>query len=127
MKIAIQSGRSTYEIGLAETYRMYAEAGFESIDWNINDYLPGALVTKGKYEGNIYEKNIEEILAFLDEELTEIKKNGLSIGQAHAPFPAYITGKPEVLDYMIEVYKKCILVCHKIGCKHLVIHGITLA
>ena len=33
MKIAIQSGRSTYEIGFAETYRMYAEAGFESIDW----------------------------------------------------------------------------------------------
>ena len=128
MKIAIQSGKSTYEIGLADTYRMYAEAGFESIDWNINDYLPGALVTHGKYEGNnIYEKNIDEILGFFDEELTQIKKNGLAIGQAHAPFPAYITGKPEVLDYMIEVYKKNIQLCQRVGCKYLVIHGISLS
>lgn len=44
----------------------------------------------------------------------------------HAPFPAYVAGKPESLDYMIEVYKKCILFCDRVGCKNLVIHGITL-
>ncbi len=41
MKIAIQSGSTAREIGFADAYRAYAEAGFESIDWNINDRLPG--------------------------------------------------------------------------------------
>ena len=128
MKIAIQTGKTTSEIGFAEAYKAYAEAGFESIDWNINERLLGSQITKGTCKGNnIYEKDIDEILASFDEELAEIRKNNLSIGQAHAPFPAYIPGKPEVLDYMIEVYKKNILFCHRVGCKYLVIHGISLS
>ena len=53
MKIAIQSGSSANEIGFADTYRMFAQAGFESIDWNINDRLPGSQIRGGTYEGII--------------------------------------------------------------------------
>ena len=127
MKIGIQTGTTCYEVGFSEAYRLYAEAGFEAVDWNMNDHLPTASINKCNFEGNIFEKSIEEILKCVMPEISEIKKNGLEITEAHAPFPAYVPGKPEVLDYMIDVYKKCILVCQDIGCKHLVIHGITLA
>lgn len=127
MKIGIQTGTTNVELGFAEAYRLYAEAGFETVDWNMNDYLMGNLINKGEYKGNIFEKSVEEILEHVNPEISEIKKNGLEIAEAHAPFPAYVPGKPEMLDYMIEIYKKNILVCHAIGCKHLVIHGITLA
>ncbi|MBO5203106.1 MAG: sugar phosphate isomerase/epimerase [Clostridia bacterium] len=128
MKIGIQSSATTLDIGYAEAYRLFAEAGFESIDWNINDALKPSMITNGTYVGNnVFEKDIEEIIEYFNVELTEIKRNGLEIHQAHAPFPAYVPDKPEVLDYMIEVYKKCIMLCQEVGCKYLVIHGVSLA
>lgn len=127
MKIGIQSSATTLDIGYAEAYRLFAEAGFECIDWNINDALKPSMITNGTYVGNnVFEKNIDEILEYFDAELTEIRRNDLEIHQAHAPFPAYVPDKPEVLDYMIEVYKKCIMLCQKVGCKYLVIHGVSL-
>ncbi|MBQ9112422.1 MAG: sugar phosphate isomerase/epimerase [Clostridia bacterium] len=126
MKIGIQSGSSVREIGAEKAYRLFAEAGFETIDWNINDGLPGKLINSVTYQGNIYEKSVDEIMEYFSYEYEQIRKNGLEITQAHAPFPAYAQGKPETLDYMIEVYKKCILFCDRVGCKNLIIHGITL-
>ncbi|MBQ9112793.1 MAG: sugar phosphate isomerase/epimerase [Clostridia bacterium] len=126
MKIGIQTGRTADEIGYAETYRLFAEAGFEAIDWNLNNRLSGAIIRKGELDGNFYDRSIEEIFAAFEDELAQIRKNGLSIGQAHAPFPAYVPDKPWVLDRMIEIYKKNILFCHQVGCKYLVIHGISL-
>ena len=101
MKIGIQTGTTCYEIGFSEAYRLYAEAGFEAVDWNMNDHLPTASINKGNYAGNIFEKSLEEILEHVAPEISEIKKNGLEIAEAHAPFPAYVAGKPEVLDYFL--------------------------
>lgn len=69
---------------------------------------------------------MDKVEEYFSAEYAELRKNGLEVTQAHAPFPAYVAGKPESLDYMIEVYKKCILFCDRVGCKNLVIHGITL-
>ena len=41
------------------------------------------------------------------DEVAILKKNGLVLSQAHAPFPAYVHTCPQMLDYAIEVYKKC--------------------
>ncbi len=45
--------------------------------------------------------------------------------QAHAPFPAYVFDYPNILDYAISTYKKCIEYCNVIGVKNLVVHGIS--
>ena len=65
------------------------------------------------------------MLKYFEPHLVEIKKNNLRITQAHAPFPAYIVGRPETLDYCIGVYKNVIKLCDAVGCKNLVIHGIS--
>lgn len=126
MKIGIQSGSTVRELGAERAYRLYAEAGFETIDWNINDGLSSKLINSLNFEGNAFDGDVDGIEENFGAEYAQIKKNGLEVSQAHAPFPAYVAGKPESLDYMIEVYKKCILYCDRIGCKNLVIHGITL-
>lgn len=126
MKIGIQSGSSVKEFGAEKAYKMYADVGFETVDLNLNDGLPSKLINKLNFEEHAFAKGVDEVEEYFSEEYAEIKKNGLEVSQAHAPFPAYVVGKPESLDYMIEVYKKCILYCDRIGCKNLVVHGITL-
>ena len=126
MKIGVQTGGLIDELGIEKCYAAIAAAGFDAIDWNLDHALRPAVINSGKYEGNcIFEKDMEAILEYYKEQLFHIEKNGLTITQAHAPFPAHIPGKPEVLDYMIGIYKKMILFCDKVGCKNLVIHGYT--
>ncbi len=124
MKICVQTGGLDVELGFARCYETLARLGFEGIDWNIDHALRPGAITSGSGVGNcIFEKDIDEILAYYEEELSLIRKNGLAISQAHAPFPCYVEDRPEMLDYMIEIYKKCILLCDRAGCKNLVIHG----
>ena len=128
MKIGIQSGRTVKELGAKAAYKYYADCGFETIDWNINDaFKSSCLQQDGPISGGgIFEKSVDEIVGYFREELDEIHKNGLTVNQAHAPFPCYVSGKPETLDYMIGIYKKIIGFCDRVGCKYLVIHGASL-
>ena len=126
MKIGIQSSDTILELGAEKTYRLFAESGFEVIDWNLDNYLMPQQIIGGNYSGNcIFEKDLDEITAFFASELDIIRKNGLTISQAHAPFPAYTCEYPEMLDHMIGIYKKVILFCDRVGCKNLIIHEIT--
>ncbi len=127
MKIAIQSGKTASEIGFEKACKAFAEAGFEAIDWNLDTSLPGKYINDGTYRGNcIFEKELDEILEYYKDELAAIKNNGLTISQAHAPFSPNIIRDEETFDYMIEIYKKMILFCDRVGCKNLIIHGTTL-
>lgn len=128
MKLCVQSGTVVFEHGYEKGYAMFREAGFEAIDWNIDTAWNSKAIRAGDTTKEcIFTHPIDEVIAHYAEEVEIIKKNGLVISQAHAPFPAYVPGKPEVLDYAIEIYKKCIELCAHVGCKNLVIHGISLA
>lgn len=127
MKISVQDGGIVDFFGVEKGYKMIAEAGFEGIDWNINNDAPGQYIRNGTICGNtIFEKPLDEVLAYYKPKIDEIKKNGLEISQAHAPFPSWTPEHPEVLDEMIEIQKRCIELCDAVGCKYLVIHGVTL-
>lgn len=127
MKISVQSAGVTDCIGVEAGYAAIAKAGFTAIDWNAIEHgLSGEQIRKLEYKGSIFEKPLDEIMAYYAQELAVIRDAGLAISQCHAPFPAYIPGRPEVLDYMIDAYKKCIEVCEQIGCGNIIIHGISL-
>lgn len=124
MKICVQTGDVVDELGFEEGYAAIAKAGFEAIDWNLDHAISGADINAGRCEGNcIFEKELDEILAHYENELSYIRKYNLEISQMHAPFPCYVPDKPFVFEYMINVYKKMILFCDRIGCKNLIIHG----
>ncbi len=127
MKISVQNGGIVEHIGQERGYAAIKEAGFTAIDWNIDHGLSSVRIRELTYAGNtIFERSTEEVLAHYAKELEIIRKHGLAITQAHAPFPAYVPGHPEVLEFMIPVYENCIRLCHHAGCKNLVIHGISL-
>lgn len=127
MKLCVQSGTIVFDHGYEKGYAMLREAGFEAIDWNIDVDWDRKKVTSGIFEGaSLFEKPIEEIIAHYAYEVAVMRKNGLVLSQAHAPFPAYVHTCPQMLDYAIKVYKKCIELCAYYDCKNLVIHGISL-
>ena len=126
MKISVQTAHIVDEVGLDKAYRLIRETGFEAIDWNLDILLPCDVLYAGKYEGySILEKPLDEILKALEPELNEIRKNGLTITQAHAPFPAHSVKQPGVYPFMFKIYENCIRLCDAIGCKNLVIHGVN--
>ena len=127
MEISIQSGGIVNEYGAKAGYKYIADAGFTAIDWNLDDVFKEGNIFKSKVLKDlcIFERPLDEILEYYAEEITEIRKNNLTITQAHAPFPAYWPNLPNTLDYSIEIYKKVILLCDAVGCKNLVIHGIS--
>lgn len=127
MEISVQNGGIIDHIGEEKCYASIKEAGFTAIDWNIDRDLSPADIRGLTYAGkSVFERSYEEVLAFHAPELETIRKYGLAITQAHAPFPAYVPGHPEVLEFMIHVYENCIRLCHDAGCRNLVVHGISL-
>ena len=123
MLISIQSGSVVADIGPAAGYRMLREAGFEAIDWNL--YWGDANVQAGKLSGCVFEKSPEEILAHYAAEIEEIRKNGLVVTQAHAPFPAHVKGVPGVEEYSVKVCEGCVRLCAAVNCPRLILHGIS--
>lgn len=127
MKICVQTGDVVDQLGFEKGYAAIAKAGFEGIDWGLFSSIKYSEIKSGNFEGKcVFEKDMDEILAHYEPELAEIRKNGLVISQAHAPFPAFDPEKPYLLDYMIKMYKKMILLCDRVGCKYLVVHGYSL-
>lgn len=128
MRIATLTLPYTRKFGLKEGYRLIREAGFEAIDWglyqgpNRHDFA----ASKDLSGLSIFEKELPEIKEYFAEELAEIRANGLEFAQCHAPFPPYIPGRLDVLEYSIRILKRLIEFCQEIGCPKIIVHGITL-
>jgi len=127
MKLSVQSQNLVDHFGYDKAYKMMKEAGFEATDWNIDHALVHKdVVAAEKLEGlSIFEKSMDEIMAYYSEELEYMKKYGITITQAHSPFPPDQPGRPEVLPYTIGIYQQMIRFCQKVGCPRLIIHGIS--
>ncbi len=124
MKIAIQTGGAISHFGLESTLYAFKKADFKAIDWNVPTGIDLKKILDGDSSDNIFEMDIEGIKNHFNPTLAIFKKHEIEITQMHAPFPAYIPGAPQLLDYMIEVYKKFILLADYAKCKNVVIHGI---
>ena len=125
MDISITINTFANRFGIEEGCRMVKEAGFEAVDWGLAVWNSGLLrANNGFPPENIFDKEMDEIIAHYQPMIDALKKYGLRIGQAHAPFNPYHHNNPDLLDYAIEVFKKNIWLCDKVGCKYVVIHGV---
>ena len=135
MKIAIEINATSQRFEMDYAYKTIKEAGFDAIDWALYNQWDGKMavpcwdrdvILSGQIKQNcIYDEDMDTIIAHYQPEIDTIKKYGLTITQAHSPFPAYDIKNPAFMDYAIETYKKCIKLCEYAGCPRLVIHGIS--
>lgn len=126
MKIAVQTGGITghFNFDIKNALHLIKKAGFKAIDWNVPTGIDLKKILDGDGSDNVFEMDIEDIKNHFEPTLSLFKKHEIEIAQMHAPFPSYIPSAPQLLDYMIEVYKKFILLADYADCKNVVIHGI---
>lgn len=128
MKLCIQTESLVHDLGYEAAYRTIREAGFEAVDWNLNTAWSFKQVSAAEKLKDlcIFEKPLDEIMEHYAEELSYIRKNGLEISQAHAPFSSYAPYREDILDYAITIYQSMIRFCSAVGCKNLIIHGVCM-
>ena len=127
MNLCIQSGGVFSHYGLEEGYRVLKELGFSSVDLNIDtEFNRGQMRTHMNEGLCIFERSMPEIKAHFQREIDAIRSAGLYVYQAHSPFPSYMKDIPGFTDFCVGIHKKCILFCQEIGCRRLVVHGVSL-
>ena len=126
MKISIQTGNVIDCLGYDKGYALFRKAGFDAIDWNLDHSAKKVELLSGSCQGKcIFEKPLDDVMEYYKDELSAIRRNDLEITQAHAPFPVYWPGKPELTEYAGSIIQRMIQFCDEVGFKNLVIHGIA--
>ncbi len=114
------------KISAEENFPLLKEAGFGAIDLNFDTIF-------GKTGGNLwknpiaksefYELDDKAFYEYLDGIKSAMEKNGIKIGQCHAPFPSYIFGaEQQVNDYIVRIIKRTIEAAGYLNCPYIVIH-----
>lgn len=120
MKISLQTGNVLDRFGIEEGFRLIKEAGFEAVDLNMDHCLWPAQISQGDCSG-FYDQTDEEILEACRPYKEAAAKYGLTITQAHAPFPTRVHNE-EMNAYVEKAVQKTIMMCGYLECPRLVVH-----
>ena len=124
MKVTVQTAGTVWQKDVEDGYRRIAKAGFEGVDFNMDVDMSKIKNAAELKDVSDFERSGAELVEYYKPHLDAMKKYGLAMTQAHAPFPPYVAGRRDVLDYMISVYKNVIDFCEMVGCPYLVMHGV---
>ncbi len=119
LKISIQTTKIFEAFGIDDGFRIIHEAGFDCVDLTLIPFVTPSAVRGA--EESIFEKSDEEIKAFFEPYRAAAAKYGVEFYQAHAPVQS-LQKTPEACQYMIEVFKKCLMLCRHLNCPYLVVH-----
>ena len=73
MDIGVQNGGLIDFFSAEDTFRLIAEAGFKSVDWNINRAWDKNEIRAKKLKHCIFEDSVEEIETYYKEEIESQK------------------------------------------------------
>ena len=126
MLLSVQTGGIVSEqMEPEQGYRLIKECGFDGVDWNLDHAWNYAEIYKRIWRDCVLEQPFSNVKEAYAEEIEIIRKNGLIVCQAHAPFPSYVADFPELDQHVGLIYENCIRLCQEVGCKYLVVHGIS--
>ena len=117
MKLSISTYHLEKRFGYRKAFEMIKNAGFDAIDYNLDDRCATA---KDFFSTNAFSMSEDELYRYYTEMYEYIRSIGLFVGQTHAVFgtPGY-TNHP---DLYLQVTRKNILQAHLLHCHHIVIH-----
>lgn len=122
MQIAVQTGGIIGRFGIRDGFRIIKEAGFDSVDFNIDQLLPGRDINAGNCACAL-DAPIEEVLEKIIRPYKEAAAEyGVEFYQAHAPFPFYKLGQDEMNEYLFMIMEKCAAICDYVDCRRMIVH-----
>ena len=131
-RIGVQSARWFSLDDPDGSIRFIRECGFNTIDFNIDNMLPGSKISSGELT-EFFDKSVAELCDFYTPLKEALEKHDVTVAQMHAPFPLWVKENPKkplldpekVNEYMIMVVGKICAVCDFLGCPAVVVHPIT--
>ena len=107
LRLSVQTGDWYDELfgadeGADEAFRFIKECGFDVLDYNIDHQLSVRSLIKGEMT-DYFDVSDEEFVARFVTVKEAMKRQGISMGQAHAPFPLYVEGREDINDFLIKV------------------------
>ena len=114
MRIGMMTSDFRRFMSQEESLQYIKDIGFDVADITLMESSDCRQPDKDVFSGD-YIKRAHEIREYAD-------KIGLPIVQAHAPFPIHRDNDEEYDQMMIDILKKCLVVCGILGVKNLIIH-----
>lgn len=121
--IGVQSGNWYDYDDPKGSIKFIKECGFDAIDYNIDNKLPGHNIRHGELAG-FFDMSVEEMLEYHRPLKEALEEYGVAVAQMHAPFPLRIEGNDELNEYLLMAVEKCCAVAEYIGCPAIVVHPI---
>lgn len=121
MQIGIQTAGIFEYWGVDRGFRELKEAGFDCVDLGMDSMWPVGSIIKGERDF-ILSKPLDELMEYFRPYKEASEKYGVSVYQAHAPFPSYLNGKAELNEEIISTIEKCIAICGYLNCKYIIVH-----
>lgn len=96
--VGVQTKEAIYDACPEDGFRILKEAGFSHVDFSLNKYM----INKDIYQmknSQFFDKPIEALKEYFRPHNEAAAKYGITIGQMHMPYPAYVLqGKAELND-----------------------------
>lgn len=121
LEICIQSGNWYQEEDPDVSLRLARECGFEGIDYNIDQFLPGGVINNGTLT-TFFDQSVEELLNYYRPMKEACQRHQIKVAQMHAPFPLHVEGKEDVNDYLIMAVDKVCAISSYLDCPAVVVH-----
>ena len=119
-KIGVQTAPMAQKYGIDKAFEMIKEAGFDAVDFNLDVYYTWPdIKTALPCEQLTNRDKIEELISQIN---TASEKHGIVVNQMHAVFPSYFDDHPDYTENVYNTLVSSIEICHRVGCKLLVIH-----
>lgn len=126
MNVGVQTKGILPEMGLEEGVALIANAGFESVDFNLDTFLKNSDVYAGRMN-KVFDADLESLLAYFGEYKKAFEAHGIRPSQMHAPYPILVPARGDVTDYMQEtVIPKSIAIAGMMRIPWVVMHPFKL-
>ncbi len=112
MKLSMQTGSMPKNFGERITIEKIAKAGFDTIDYTMNDYENRAVFC-------------EEYISCAEKLKSTAENLGCSFNQVHAPFPSAEVGRDEFNEIAFQKLKRSIEFAGILGAKQIIVHPVT--
>jgi len=128
LKIGVMTADLLERLGIDETFSLLGECGFDFVDFScsaLNGSAPGLGKASDPLSG-AFDRPFGEIKPLLDPYRAAAARNGLTFGQAHAPFPLCRPDSEARSECLRAALQTCAALCGYLGCPHLIVHPVAL-
>lgn len=129
MHIGIQTSKildltkEPYRPDIEAGFARIRSAGFDCVDFNINECLSHDAIRQGALHG-VFDLDLPSLRAYFDPYKQAAKACGIRIAQMHAPFPSITLQGEAVNAYIAMALEKCVALCAHLECPYLVVHPV---